>query len=98
MGMDVRPVEFHQDNQSAIQLESVGRSTSFRTSHIRTRYFFIHLLIENGDIRIVYTPTEEMWADILTKPLVGEKFLLMRDTLLGYLTLEQARELLAHSK
>ena len=98
MGMDLRPVVFHQDNQSAIRLESVGRSTSFRTSHIRTRYFFMHMLVENGDIRIVYTPTDEMWADILTKPLVGEKFLLMRDTLLGYLSLEQARELLAHSK
>ena len=91
MDIDVRRAIINQDNQAAIQLASVGRSTSFKTSHIRTRYYFIKMFLDNGDMQIRYTPTDQMWADILTKPLQGEKFAFMRDVILGYISMDDAR-------
>ena len=82
-GHPVEPVVFHQDNQSTITLVKKGRSTNERTRHIHVRYFFLTDKIRSGEIKIEYTPTEEMLADILTKPLQGELFRKMRSELLG---------------
>ena len=54
-----------------------GRSNSERTCHVDIRYFFLH------DIDIVYLPTTDMIADILTKPLQGELFKKLRKELLN---------------
>jgi len=40
--------------------------------------------VDNGDIKIVYTPTDDMIADILTKPLQGNKFRILRQLLLNW--------------
>ena len=40
-GYDIKPIVLYQDNNSAIMLLDKGRSTSHRTRHIATRYFFI---------------------------------------------------------
>ena len=73
-----------EDNMSTMRLAEVGRSASQRTAHIKTRYFFVHMFLENGEMRIEHCPTDLMLADILTKPIVGEKFIYLRDMLLGY--------------
>ena len=73
-----------QDNTSTIKLAENGRSNSDRTRHIGIRYFFIKQYLEDGTMRIEHCPTKEMLADILTKPLVGEQFRILRDMLLGY--------------
>jgi hypothetical protein len=41
-------------------------------------------LIEKGLIELVYTPTEELVADILTKPLTGWKFRYLLSKFLGW--------------
>ncbi len=43
--------------------------------HIKVRFFWLKDLINEGLIELIYTPTEELVADILTKPLNGEKFI-----------------------
>ena len=44
-----------------------------RTKHIDIRYHFIRWVCDNGSIRLVYCPTAEMTADILTKALPSPK-------------------------
>ena len=82
-GIDVTP-ELMQDNMSTIKLAEKGRSTSDRTRHIKIRYYFVNQFLENGEMKIKYCPTDEMVADILTKPLQGEKFITLAMKLLGY--------------
>jgi hypothetical protein len=60
------------DNQSAIAL-SKDHQYHARTKHIDIRYHFIRWVIENGSIRLIYCPTEDMLADTLTKPLPSFK-------------------------
>jgi uncharacterized protein YeaC (DUF1315 family) len=73
-----------QDNQSAILLEKNGmKSSGKRTRHINIRYFFIKDRVENNELQIKYCPTEEMLADILTKPLQGSQFYKLRNRMLN---------------
>jgi hypothetical protein len=69
---------------STISIAEKGRSTSSRTRHISIRYFFVKDRIDSGEVEVVYLPTEDMKADILTKPLQGELFRRMRAELLGH--------------
>jgi len=59
--------------------EKNGRvSSSKRTKHIKAKYFLIKDYYESGEIDMRYCPTDVMWADVLTKPLQGQKFRDMR--------------------
>ena len=77
-GYDLLPAIICQDNQSTIALAEKGKSTSDRTRHIDIRYFFIKDLIERKEIVVEYLRTEDMIADLLTKPLQGQKFRRLR--------------------
>ena len=48
------------------------------TKHIKAKYFFIRHYHNSREFDLQYCPTELMWADILTKPLQGAKFRLLR--------------------
>ncbi len=39
-----------------------------RCKHVDIKYHFIRSSVNNGDITLVYCPTNEMVADVLTKP------------------------------
>ena len=67
-------IKIHQDNQSTIRLINNNRPISQRTKHIDIRYFFLRDRIENKDIEIIYTPSNEMISDLLTKPLPLPQF------------------------
>ena len=86
-GYYMNAASVYQDNTSTIALAEKGRSTSERTRHVNIRYFFIKDRISSGDIKITYLPTNEMTADILTKPLQGELFRKLRSKLLHCLQL-----------
>ena len=76
--------ELMQDNMSTIQMAKNGRSTSDRTRHVNIRYFFVKQYLDDGTMNISRCPTLDMIADILTKPLKGERFEKIRDLLMGY--------------
>ena len=57
---------------------------SERTKHIKLRFFFIKQYVDDGEFAITHCPTDLMVADVLTKPLHGEKFKDLRAKLLGY--------------
>jgi hypothetical protein len=83
-GYNMPPARVYQDNQSAIALEEKGTSSSERTRHVHIRHFWVRDRIESGDIQVAYLPTDLMIADILTKPLQGDKFIEMRNQLLNW--------------
>ena len=58
-------------------------SSSKRTKHIKAKYFFVRHFHNTGELDLHYCPTELMWADVLTKPLQGAKFRLMRAFLMN---------------
>jgi hypothetical protein len=83
-GYMVRDTKLYQDNQSAILLEKNGkRSSSKQMRHINIRYFFITDCIEKGEVKVEYCPTEDMLADIFTKPLQGSAFHKFRNAVLN---------------
>ena len=82
-GYNVKPLILYQDNKSAIALLEKGRSTSQRTKHIATRYFFIKDRITSNEIKLVHMGTNDMIADFYTKPLQGDLFRKMRDKIMG---------------
>ena len=45
--------------------------------YIKAKYFLIKDYYDSGEIDLRYCPTDVMWADVLTKPLQGQKFRLM---------------------
>lgn len=70
------------DNQGAIALSKnpVNRS---RSKHIDVKYHFIRDAVSEGRIHIVYCPTEDMVADILTKSVSKIKILKFKGFLFG---------------
>ena len=76
-------VTMFQDNQGAIALAQNPRHHS-RTKHIDTRIHFIRDTVNANKIRLQYLPTNEMLADILTKPIAGSQFKKLRERLMGW--------------
>ena len=60
------------DNQSAIALAKEHQYYT-RMKHIDICFHFIHWIIEEGRLRLIYCPTEDMVADTLTKALPSAK-------------------------
>ena len=77
------PIAVLQDNQSTVRLVENGRPTSELSRHIRIGYFWLHDLLVKKIIRLIYCPTENMIADLMTKPLQGSLFRTMRDRVMG---------------
>ena len=66
------PTILHCDNQAAIH-PATDDNYHARTKHIDIRFHFIRQTIMDGAINIVYCPTQDMTADILTKALPKHK-------------------------
>jgi len=78
-GYDAECVGLYQDNISTKLLIKNGKMSSGKKSkHIKAKFFFIKDRVDDGEIKVVDCPTEEMWADIVTKPLQGTAFRVMR--------------------
>lgn len=71
LGVEVMPKVILEANQGAIAMNLVDHS---RTNHIDIRYHYVRECVQNGQIELQYCPTNDMKADILTKPQPKEKF------------------------
>jgi hypothetical protein len=72
------------DSTCAMQMVKQGTGSFKRAKHLKVRYFWLKELIDEGSIEMIYTPTDELVADILTKPLTGWKFHYLLHKLLGW--------------
>jgi len=63
----------HCDNTSAINISKNPVQHS-RAKHIDIRHHFICDLLESREVALMFIPTENQLADILTKPLDGSRF------------------------
>jgi hypothetical protein len=83
-GYKIKTNIVYQYNMSTLSLAKNGYvSSSKRTKHIKAKYFFVRHFHNSGELDLQYCPTEHMWADVLTKPLQGAKFRLMRSFLMN---------------
>lgn len=66
-----------KDNKSAICL---AKNLQFdgRAKHIGIKYHFIQEQVEKGNVELQYCPTEEKFADMLTKGLSWNRFMKLR--------------------
>ena len=74
-----------KDNESEIKLLKNGRdSCTWNSKHIAIKYFWVTDRIKNGDIEVVYCPTEEMLADFMSKSVQGSLFKNFTAALMGW--------------
>lgn len=67
-----KPTIMYEDNQSAIKLVKNGESKN-KTKYVDVKYHFVTDLIKKNIVEIQYCPTEDMVADMITKPLGAVK-------------------------
>lgn len=79
LGVNVElPIEVRSDSQSAIAITE-NQKFSHRTKHIDTKYHFVREAVEKKLIELVYHPTATNIADMMTKPLGGNKIRELRE-------------------
>jgi hypothetical protein len=88
LGYHQGKVPMYVDSTCAMQMLKQGTGSFKRAKHIKVRFFWLKDLIDEGLIELIYTPTEELVAGILTKPLNGEKFIYLLTKLIGWNPLE----------
>ncbi len=58
-------------------------SSRKKNKHMKAKFFFIKDRVDDGEIKVFDCPAEEMWGDIMAKPLQGTAFRLMRAELMN---------------
>jgi hypothetical protein len=82
LGYHQGKLPMYVDSTCAMQMLKQGTGSFKRAKHIKVHFFWKDL-IDEGLIELIYTPTEELVAGILTKPLNGEKFIYLLTKLIG---------------
>ena len=72
MGVVLRNISVYEDNQSTLKLLD-SEKIQTRSKHIDVRYNFVKEIKRLGEMNFYYCDTQNMPADLLTKPLSGEK-------------------------
>ena len=68
----------YEDNQGCIKM-ACSEKISSRTKHIDVRHHHLRDFQTRGTINLEYCGTEQMLADIMTKPLGEDKLNYIRD-------------------
>lgn len=71
------PTTIFEDNQSCLKLIEEEKFSG-RSKHIDVRYYFVKDYVDKGVVYCTYCPTENMIADLLTKPLAAGRIKLLR--------------------
>ena len=66
------PTIIYEDNTACLAIAN-NPITSKRARHIKVKYHYIRQLIEDKELIVKYMPTDDMLADIFTKPLDKDK-------------------------
>jgi hypothetical protein len=77
-------VPMYVDSTCVMQMMNQGTGSFKRAEHIKVRYFWMKDLIDQGKIELIYVRTDELVADVLTKPMSGGKFQYLLFKLIGW--------------
>jgi len=77
-----KPISIFVDNQACIAL-CKSNVNSQKVTHFAIKLHFLQDLVDSVCITPIYLPTEDMLADVLTKPLGRVKMAKFRDCILG---------------
>ena len=80
-GYSVGPAVIFQDNMSTMALMKRGGPGSERSRHINIRYFWLSEKVASKEVTIEHLGTDDMFANILTKPVQGAQFIRERQGL-----------------
>lgn len=75
-----KPIPIYEDNQSCMKVAQEPKDHR-RMKHVAVRYHFVRETVRNKIARIIYIPTGEQTADIMTKGLGRIQFLRLRSHL-----------------
>jgi hypothetical protein len=84
LGYKQKTVVMRVDSTCAMNMVRNGTGSFKRAKHIKVRYFWLKDLIDEGIIKLEYQSTNELVADILTKPLTGVQFQYLLYKLIGW--------------
>jgi hypothetical protein len=73
-GFNFKPMTIMEDNQATIAIVNSDNKFSERTKHIGVKYFYARDQVINNEVVVKYVETDDQFADIFTKPLVGVLF------------------------
>ncbi len=83
-GYEAECVGLYQDNISTqLLIKNRKMLSGKKTKHIKAKFFLIQDRVDDGEIRVIDCPAEMMWADIMTKPLQGTAFRVMKAELMN---------------
>ena len=74
----IESTTLYEDNQGCIKIAS-NEKINARTKHIDVRHHHLRDLQFRGIINLEYCPSDQMLADIMTKPLTRDKLYNLRD-------------------
>ena len=74
----------YEDNMAAIKIIEGGIETMNKTKFMRVRMANVKEIINENGVKLKHCPTERMIVDILTKPIGGKRFKVLRDEMLGH--------------
>lgn len=77
------PTVIYQDNQSTI-LWAKGQRNHARTKHLDVKFHYVMELIHDEEVELDYLNTQDMVADLLTKPLLFESFNSLASKMTGF--------------
>jgi hypothetical protein len=83
-GYSVGPAVIFQDNMSTMALMKRGGPGSERSRHINIRYFWLSEKVASKEVTIEHLGTDDMFANILTKPVQGAQFIRERQGLTNW--------------
>ena len=74
----LKPVTVYEDNIGCIEW-SKNPVAHHQRKHMDLKFRWINAKVRDGDVKLVYCPTDEMTADLLTKYLSAPRFKYLRD-------------------
>ena len=66
------------DNQGALKILREPKQSQKMPKHVDVRYLFVREKVAESGIQLVYVQTDQMIADILTKPFAAQRFMQLR--------------------
>jgi hypothetical protein len=76
------PCIIYQDNTSTKDMIT-NLNVNDKSKHIKIRYYWLKERVREGEVMIMYIPTEQMLADLMTKAVQGILFVKLRDEVMN---------------